>query len=241
MIELYASSSPNVQKVVIFLEEAELRYRLRPVNVHQGEQYLPQFRALNPNAKVPVIVDHEGPGGAVHTVFESGAILLYLAEKTGRFLPSGPLERSTAIQWLMIQLTGIGPMFGQFNHFARFAKDATYGLERYASEMRRLYDLIDERLADAPFLGGRDYTIADIATFPWIRTQARLFGERYGALRQGWTEHPNIARWFASIEARPAVARAVVDIDSRPSTLGSASPEQLDRYFGRGAWRRRID
>lgn len=165
MIDLYASSSPNVQKIVIMLEETGLPYFIKQVNVHRGEQHAPDFVALNPNRKVLVIVDQDGPGGKPYTVFESGAVLLYLAHKTGRFLPSDVAKQFDAIQWLMIQLTGIGPMIGQFNHFVRFAADSAYALDRYVSETRRLYDLIDARLQAVPYLGGDDYSIADIATF----------------------------------------------------------------------------
>lgn len=241
MITLYASSSPNVQKILVMLEETELPYRIEPVNVHRGEQHLPQFLSLNPNAKVPVIVDEDDTDGSRFTIFESGAILIYLGEKTGRFLPVSPKERSRTLQWLMVQMTGVGPAFGQFNHFVRFAPEATYALERFSSEMRRLYDLIDTRLSSQPYLAGDAYTIADIATFPWIRTQARLFGETHRVLRFGWEEHPHIRRWFEEITCRTAVGRALAAIDARPSTLGTASAEELDRYFGRGRFVRRLN
>lgn len=240
MIDLYSSSSPNVQKIHIMLEEVGLSYQVVPVNVHKGEQYGPGFTALNPNRKVPVIVDNDGPGGAPLTVIESGAILIYLAEKAGMLFPTEPVARSLCLQWLMIQMTGIGPMFGQFNHFIRFGQQDSYAVERYTSEARRLYDLLDQRLGEAAYLGGDAYTIADVATFPWIRVQARLFGKNHPVMAEGWTAHPNIARWFGAVAARPAVQRALPQIDSRPSTLSTAGPQDLDRYFGRNEFARTL-
>ena len=240
MIDLHASSSPNVQKIQVMLEEVGLPYSIVPVNVHKGEQYGEAFTALNPNRKVPVIVDHDGPGGRPFTVFESGAILIYLAEKTGMLFPTEAVARSHTLQWLMIQMTGVGPMFGQFNHFIRFGQQDSYAVERYTSEARRLYDLLDKRLGEVAWLGGADYSIADIATFPWIRTQARLFGKSHPVMAQDWDGHPNLNRWFAAIAARPAVQRALTEIDRRPSTLGTAEPQELDRYFGRRAFARKL-
>lgn len=241
MIDLYSSSSPNVQKIHLMLEETGLPYRIVPVNVHKGEQYADEFSRLNPNRKVPVIVDPHGPDGAPITVIESGAILLYLAEKTDQFLPTDARRRCETMQWLMIQLTGIGPMFGQFNHFRRFAEHDSYAVTRYSSEARRLYDLLETRLAGSEFLGGADYSIADIATFPWIRVQNNLFGDRYPVMHVDWPGHPHLSRWYRTIAARPAVKRALAGIDSRPSTLSTAGPDELDRYFGRGAFARRLD
>lgn len=240
MIDLYASSSPNVQKIILMLEETALAYRIVPVNVHRGEQYSDAFTRLNPNRKVPLIVDHEAADGRTVTIFESGAILIYLAEKTGQFLPTEPETRSEVLQWLMIQLTGVGPIFGQFNHFARYAADDSYGFNRFVSETRRLYDLLDARLSGRRYLGGDAYSIADVATFPWIRVEARLFGETFPVMRAGWPEHPGIARWYSDIESRPAVRRAISEIDARPSTLPTASADDLDRYFGRGQFLRSL-
>jgi GST-like protein len=192
MIDFYALTSPNVQKIFILLEELALPYNLIPVDVWKGDQFQPDFLKLNPNGKIPVIVDHEGPGGKPYTVFESGAILLYLAEKTGRFLPTDMAKRYEVMQWLMIQLTGIGPMFGQLTHFKMFApKDGNeYSLTRYHSEVKRLYELLEKRLAQEPYLGGDDYTVADIATFPWTRNH-----DQHGV---PWADNPNLARWFVS-------------------------------------------
>lgn len=242
MIELYSSSSPNVQKITLMLEELELPYRLIPINTHKGDQFAPEFVRLNPNSKVPVIIDLNGPGGQPYRVFESGAILIYLAEKqNSTLLPSEGTARYDVIQWLIIQLTGVGPMFGQFNHFRRFADQDTYATRRYTSESRRLYDLIELRLVGSPFLGGKMYSIADIATFPWIRTQSRLFGEKHPVMRFDWDGHPNITRWFREIEARPAVQRALTIIDQQKSTLSTASPKELDLYFGRGEFARKLE
>ncbi|MDO8471446.1 MAG: glutathione S-transferase N-terminal domain-containing protein [bacterium] len=240
MIELYASGTPNVQKIHIMLEELGLEYRSRWINVYRGEQFAPDFVKLNPNSKVPVIVDHDGPQGHPYTVFESGAILIYLAEKTGSpLLPAEPLKRCDVMQWLMIQLTGIGPMFGQFNHFRRFAPPGNeYSDRRYTSENRRLYDLLEARLGQARYLGGDDYSIADIATFPWIRNHAKRFGETLAFMRIGFEGMPHLARWFAAIETRPAVARALVTIDANPSPNWTATPDDLDRFFGRGRYAR---
>lgn len=217
MIDLYAMVSPNVQKIYLMLEETGLEYQPHQVNIWKGEQFAPEFLALNPNAKVPVIIDREGPDGEEHVVFESGAILIYLAEKTGAFLPADGRARHQVLQWLMVQLTGIGPMFGQFNHFCRFAPDNAYAVSRYTTEAARLYRLI-----------------ADIATFPWFRTQSRLFGETRPFMKIDGQEHPHLWRWFQEIAARPAVQKALEVIDAHPSTLATATPEELDRVFGRG-------
>jgi GSH-dependent disulfide-bond oxidoreductase len=231
MIDFYALTSPNVQKVFIMLEELELPHRIIPVDVWNEEQFKPEFAALNPNKKIPVIVDHEGPGGKPYTVFESGAILMYLADKTGRLLPADMAKRYDVIQWLMIQLTGVGPTFGQFVHFSRFAPAGNeYSLSRYRTEMRRLHDLLEQRLGVCPYLGGADYSIADIATFPWTRNHDG-FGVK-------WAEHPNLARWFDAISARPAVKRALAKVDAIVSSRDHATDEAKDRFFGRGRYAR---
>lgn len=230
MIDFYVLTSPNVQKIFIMLEELELPYRTIKVDVFQGDQFKPEFLKLNPNGKIPVIVDHEGPGGAF-TVFESGAILLYLADKTGRFLPTDTIQRFQVLQWLMIQLTGVGPMFGQLTHFKRFAPAGNlYSLSRYQTEVLRLYDVLEQRLARSPYLGGAEYSVADIATFPWTRNH-----EWQGVK---WDDHPNLGRWFSAIMERPAVKRALAKIDAITSKRDTAAPEDLDRLFGRGAFAR---
>jgi GSH-dependent disulfide-bond oxidoreductase len=231
MIDFYTLTSPNVQKIFIMLEELKLPYNIIPVDVWKGDQFKPEFLKLNPNGKIPVIVDHEGPGGKPYTVIESGAILLYLADKSGRFLPADPARRYEVIQWLMIQLTGVGPMFGQLTHFKRYAPPGNdYSLSRYQTEVRRLYDVLDERLGKTTYLGGPDYSIADIATFPWTRNhdlQAVRFDDK-----------PNLTRWFDAIAARPAVKRALAKVDAIKSSRDTAKPEDLDRFFGRGRFAR---
>jgi GSH-dependent disulfide-bond oxidoreductase len=231
MIDFYALTSPNVQKIFVMLEELELPYRTISVDVWKGEQFKPESRKINPNAKVPAIVDHDGPGGKPYTVFESGAILLYLAEKTGRYLPTDTAKRFEVIQWLMFQLTGVGPIFGQFTHFKRFAGPGNdYSLSRYQTELRRLYDLLEQRLSGSRYLGGAEYSIADIATFPWTRNH-----EFQGVQL---TDKPNLARWFSEISARPAVQRALAVVDSIQTARDNAKPEDLDRLFGRGQFAR---
>src|ERR1700734_4223255 len=159
MIDLYGMGSPNVVKIFLALEELALPYKVHPVDVFTGKQFDPAFIKLNPSAKVPVIVDSEGPGGKPYTVFESGAILLYLAEKTGKLLPKDPAGRYDAIQWMLVQMTGLGPMFGQFVHFMRFApKGNDYALSRYRTQVTRVLDVLEQRLADQPYLGGADYS-----------------------------------------------------------------------------------
>ena len=172
MIDLYSLTSPNVQKIYIMLEETKLPYREHFVDVWKGDQFEPDFLKINPNAKIPAIVDQEGPGGKPYTVFKFGAILMYLAEKTGKFLPKDTVKKYDVLQWLMFQVSGVGPMFGQFTHFKMFApkdKDNSYSMARYQTEVKRLHEVLEKRLAKVPYLGGEEYTIADIATFPWTR------------------------------------------------------------------------
>jgi len=231
MIDLYALTSPNVQKVYIMLEETKLPYKEHFVDVWKGEQYDAEFLKVNPNAKIPAIVDHEGPGGKPYTVFESGAILLYLAEKTGKFLPADTAKKYDVLQWLMIQLTGVGPMFGQFTHFKLFApKDSTYSMARYQTEVKRLYEVLEKRLAQSPYLGGAEYSIADIATFPWTRNH-----DMQGVK---WEDNPNLARWYKAIDERPAVKAALAKIAQIKSNRETASEDQKDRFFNRGRYAR---
>ena len=182
MIDLYALTSPNVQKIYLMLEETKLPYKEHFVDVWKGDQFDPDFLKINPNGKIPVIVDHEGPGGKPYTVFESGAILMYLAEKSGKFLPADMAKQYEVMQWLMIQLTSVGPMFGQFTHFKLFSprdKDTSYAMTRYQTEVKRLYEVLEQRLVGVPYLGGDEYTIADIATFP-LDAQSRCPGREMG-------------------------------------------------------------
>jgi len=225
---LHGMSSPNVGKVVLMLEETALPYEFRRVGVMAGEQNDAAFLALNPNGKVPVLVDPDGPDGPV-TIFESGAILIYLAEKTGRFLPAHGAARYAALQWLMFQMAGLGPNFGQAIHFNFATKEDGYGRRRFTIELKRLIEVVEERLGAAPFLAGDDYSIADVAVFPWRQTIAKFFPAEI--------ERPNIVRWSAAIEARPAVARMRATLDPVAQLDGeamrAATPAQRDLYFGR--------
>jgi GSH-dependent disulfide-bond oxidoreductase len=229
MIDFYALTSPNVQKIYIMLEETGLPYKEVFVDVWKGEQYNPEYLKINPNNKIPAIVDRDGPGGRPYTVFESGAILMYLADKTGRFLPKETAPRYEVIQWLMIQLTGVGPMFGQLTHFKLFAPPGSdYALARYQSEVKRLYSVLEKRLGQVPYLGGSDYSIADIATFPWTRN--------HDAQGVKWEDNPNLARWFKVMSERPAVKAALAKISKIKSNRETATEDQKDQFFGRGKY-----
>ena len=202
MIELYTWSTPNGRKVSIMLEECGLPYRVHTIDIGKGEQFTPEFIAINPNGRIPAIVDPQGPDGKPMQLFESGAILVYLAGKTGRFLPLSVRAKYEALQWLMFQMGGVGPMFGQAHHFLRAAKEPVpYGIERYGKETRRLYGVMDRHLAGTPFLAAGEYTIADIATYPWVA--------RHEWHKVELAEFPNVKRWFDTIGRRPAVARGM--------------------------------
>ena len=235
MIDLYAMGSPNVVKIYLALEEMGLPYNVKPVDVFGGTQFSGEFRKLNPSAKVPVIVDHEGPGGNPITVFESGAILLYLAEKSGKFLPGDPARRIEAIQWMMVQMTQFGPMFGQFVHFWRFApKGNDYSLDRYRTQVIRVLEVLEERLAANANLGGVDYGIADMATWPWARNVGPFLGEATAK------SYPKLMAWVAGIDARPAAQRTlakVADVRTRTTQFDKAQPEVMDKLFGRGVYK----
>jgi len=201
MIDLYTWSTPNGRKVSIMLEECGLAYRAHKVNIGKGEQFSEDFVALNPNSKIPAIVDYEGPDGHAMKLFESGAILLYLAGKTGMLLPQGVRARYEVLQWLMFQMGSVGPMFGQAHHFLRAAKEPVpYAIERYAAETRRLYGVLERRLAHAAFLAG-EYSIADVATYPWVA--------RHDWHKVDLADFPRVKRWFDTISLRPAVARGM--------------------------------
>jgi GST-like protein len=229
-IDLYYWPTPNGWKISIALEELALAYRVIPVDIGAGEQFAPDFLALNPNNKIPVIMDPEGPDGAPITLFDSGAILLYLAEKTGRLLPADPRARYTVMQWLMFQVSGVGPMLGQAHHFRIYAPEPIdYAVDRYTQEAGRLYGVLDGRLGQFEYLGG-DYSIADIATFPWISRH-----ERQG---QDLADYPNVRRWYRSIAARPAVIRGMAVLDDRglPPTMDETTRANL---FGDTQYERR--
>ena len=202
MIELYYWPTPNGHKITMFFEEAGLDYAIHPVNIRTGDQFKPEFLAFSPNNRMPAIIDRKpADGGEPISVFESGAILLYLGEKTGRFLPSDVRGRKTVTEWLFWQMAGLGPMAGQNHHFAAYAQEKIpYAITRYVNETNRLYGVMNTRLADNAFLAGADYTIADMAAYPWIvpwKTQ-----------QQNLDDFPNLRRWFEAIRHRPATERA---------------------------------
>ncbi|MGU3340920.1 glutathione S-transferase family protein [Methylobacterium mesophilicum] len=198
MIELYAWNTPNGRKISVALEEMDLPYRVRTVDITKGEQFDPAFLAISPNNRIPAIVDPDGPGGSI-SLFESGAILLYLAEKSGRFLPADPRQRMAVLEWLMWQMGGFGPMPGQVHHFLGVAeKDRAYGLERYLKETHRLYGVLDRRLAAAEFVAGA-LSIADFAILGWAWRHERH--------QVDLADYPQVKRWYDTMMARPAVRR----------------------------------
>jgi GST-like protein len=199
-IDFYTWGTPNGRKVSIMLEECALAYRTHKIDIGKGDQFKPDFLRINPNSKIPAIVDSDGPGGKPITLFESGAILIYLSDKTGKFCPSDPHAKYATYQWLMFQMGGVGPMFGQAHHFMRFAPEKiSYGIERYGKETRRLYGVMDKRLGGSAYLAGDAYTIADIATWPWVA--------RHEFHAVALSEFPSVKRWYDAIAARPAVMR----------------------------------
>lgn len=205
MIDLYAFATPNSIKVPILLEELGADYTYHAVNIRAGEQKTPEFLARNPNAKVPLIVDQDGPGGVAVTVVESAAILLYLSEKFGRFIPTDPVARIRCYEWLMFQAAGLGPMFGQSGYFLKLAPEPVpAAIDRFHNEAKRNMRVLDGRLAEAQWLAGDEYSIADVATFGWIWRRA------FAAV--DFSEAPNVERWFAAMEARPAIGRAIAKL-----------------------------
>ncbi|MBL8697411.1 MAG: glutathione S-transferase N-terminal domain-containing protein [Alphaproteobacteria bacterium] len=201
-IDFYTWGTPNGRKVSIMLEECALPYVVHKVDIGKNDQFKPEFLKVNPNSKIPAIVDRDGPGGGPFTLWESGAILIYLSEKSGRLLPSEPRARHTTLQWLMFQMAGVGPMAGQAHHFMRFAPEKVpYAIERYGKEIKRLYGVIERQLAAQAHLAGPDYSIADIATYPWIARH-----EWHGV---ALAEFPNVKRWFEALGARPAVVKGM--------------------------------
>jgi GSH-dependent disulfide-bond oxidoreductase len=201
VIDLYTWTTPNGRKVSNMLEECGLPYKTHAINIGKDEQFTPEFIAINPNSKIPAIIDSDGDNGKPLSIFESGAILIYLAEKTGRFLAPSGRARSEVLQWLMFQMGGVGPIFGQVHHFLRAAKEPVpYAIERYGKEKDRLYQVLDKRLKSQQYLAG-DYSIADIATYPWVA--------RYEWHKTDLNAVPNVKRWFDAISARPAVQRGM--------------------------------
>ena len=204
MIELYTWDTPNGRKISIMLEECGLPYNVHKVDLVKGEQFAPEFIALNPNSKIPAIIDSDGPrdedAGTPITLMESGAILIYLAGKTGKFLPKSARGKYKALEWLMFQMGGVGPMFGQLHVFLKSAEPVPYALERYTREKDRLYGVLDRRLGEAEYLAG-EYSIADIATYPWVA--------RHTLHKVDFAAYPNVKRWFDAMSARPAVVRGM--------------------------------
>ena len=201
MIDLYTWKTPNGYKISIMLEEIKLPYTIHPIDISQQEQFKPKFLKLNPNNKIPAIVDHDGPGGKPISLFESGAILIYLAEKSGKLLPKNPRERAITLQWLMFQMGGLGPMLGQAHHFLHYAKKKIpYAIERYTNEAKRLYGVLNKHLRDSEYLASK-YSIADIAAFPWIE-----FHERQNI---DLSDFPHVKRWHKAIAKRPAVIKGM--------------------------------
>lgn len=229
MIEVYSWATPNGHKVHIMLEECGLAYRTIPVDIGNGDQFRPEFLAISPNNKIPAIVDPDGPDGQPISLFESGAILLYLASKTGHFLPDSTRGKFEMMQWLMFQVGHVGPMLGQAHHFRVYAPEKiAYAIDRYTNEARRLYAVMNSRLAHSPYFGGKEYSIADIAIFPWLRSWKN----------QGidWNDYPHLKGWFDEIAKRPAVLRGVeVLADRRRSITDDKSREVL---FGQRQYER---
>ena len=200
MIQLYTWATPNGKKVSVMLEEVELSYEVHPINIAKGDQLKPEYLAINPNNKIPAIIDTDGPGGKPLKLFESGAILMYLAEKTGKFLPQEMAKRYEVIQWLMFQMGGVGPMFGQANYFYRLEEKVPFAIERYHKEAIRMYKVLEQTLGQREFLAG-EYSIADIATYPWVG--------RHDGHNVRLEEFPNVKRWFDAISQRPALKRGM--------------------------------
>jgi GST-like protein len=230
MIDLYYWTTPNGHKITIFLEEAALPYAIHPVNIGRGEQFKPDFLAISPNNRIPAIIDRApSDGGAPISVFESGAILLYLAEKIGRFLPRDARGRVAALEWLFWQVGGLGPMAGQNHHFRLYAPEKLpYAIERYVNETNRLYGVLDRRLADRPYVAG-DYSIADMAIYPWI--------EPYENQGQKLEDFPHLKRWFGEIAARPAVRSAYAKAAALDATPRIGDAESRRILFGQTARR----
>ncbi len=231
MIDLYFWPTPNGWKITIMLEELELPYKVIPVDIGKGDQFAPEFLAISPNNKMPAIVDPDGPDGAPVSIFESGAIMIYLAEKTGRFMPQDPRGRVQVLEWLMFQMGTVGPMLGQVHHFRNYAPEKLpYAIDRYTNEAGRIYNVIDRRLADREYLAG-DYSIADMAVWPW------LLGERQG---QNFDDFPNLKRWRDSVKMRPAVIRGRdVMKSTRPVGDVSQDKERFSILFGTQQYQRR--
>jgi GSH-dependent disulfide-bond oxidoreductase len=230
MIDVFSWPTPNGHKVHIMLEECGLPYRALPVNIGAGDQFKPEFLKISPNNKIPAITDPQGPDGKPISLFESGAILVYLAAKTGKLMPASDRAKYEVLQWLMFQMGSVGPMLGQAHHFRMYApQKLEYAIDRYSNEAGRLYGVIDRRLSQSAWLGGADYSIADIATFPWLRSW-----EKQGIVL---ADYPHLQAWFNKIAERPAVQRGVkVMAELRRPITGDKEREVL---FGKTQYERR--
>lgn len=233
MIQVYSWPTPNGHKVHIMLEETGLEYAAHPVNIGAGAQFEPAFLEISPNNKIPAIVDEDGPDGKPLALAESGAILIYLAEKSGRFFPSEPRKHYATLQWLMFQMGHIGPMLGQAHHFRGYAPERiSYGIERYTQEANRLYGVLDTRLEESEYVAGDEYTIADIAIFPWLRS--------YRKQGVALDDYPQVKRWFDAIDARPAVRRGL-GVLAKERAAARDSATSFDNLFGTRQFARRRD
>lgn len=229
MIELHYWPTPNGHKITLFLEEAGLDYTIHPVNIGAGEQFRPEFLAISPNNRMPAIVDTApADGGEPISVFESGAILTYLGEKTGKFLPADPRGKKTVLEWLFWQVGGLGPMAGQNHHFVQYAPERIpYAMERYVKETNRLYGVLDRRLVGRAFLAGEDYTIADMASYPWVVP--------YEKQKQNLDDFPNLKRWFTAIAERPATKRAYEKGEALRTATPTVNDDSRKILFGQTA------
>ena len=226
MIEVWSWPTPNGHKVHIALEELGLEYKVIPVNIGAGDQFKPEFLKITPNHRIPAIVDPDGPGGKPFTLFESAAIMIYLSEKTGgKLIPKDPIGRYKCLEWIMFQMGGVGPMFGQWNHFAAYAQEKIpYAIERYTNEVKRLTRVLNHRLEEAHWLAGDEYSMADIITFPWIRTAASQAFVSPNAATSTSNEYPAVKRWYDEIAARPAVQRGLAVLADQRGIVKSATP-----------------
>ncbi|KYO50312.1 glutathione S-transferase family protein [Tistrella mobilis] len=230
-IDLFYWPTPNGWKISIALEELGLPYTVRPVNIGAGDQFQPDFLKFSPNNKMPAIIDPEGPEGRPISIFESGAILIYLAEKTGRLMPADPRGRYAVLEWLMFQMGGVGPMLGQAHHFRQYAPEKIqYAIDRYTNEAGRLYNVLDKRLSETEWVAGDDYSIADIAIFPWIVPH-----ERQG---QSFDERPHLKRWYETMKARPAVSKGL-DVGKELRSGSATDPKAFQTLFGAAQYQKR--
>ena len=230
MIDVYFWPTPNGHKVTIALEELRLPYNLIPINIGKGDQFKSEFLKISPNNKMPGMVDPDRPGGKPISIFESGAILIYLAEKTGRLTPTDARGRYNVLEWLMFQMASVGPMLGQAHHFRRYAPEQIqYAIDRYTNEAKRIYSVIDKRVGDVPYLAV-EYSIADIATYPWLKLH-KLQGQRL-------EDFPNLKRWYEAIEARPAVQKGMAVMAGGPA-LQPNDKETFSVLFGAKQYERR--